>query len=866
MKISISIATFLLAGAGIAGIGSINPIESPLQGSDTLFNVTQDALNALTALGSSIGPASTYVGGGSGNGQSALVGGSQHIAPMSRMLNNGASICTKDTGNASGIVIGLDGVDIWGAGEQASNAATCNSAGNGLAYDGVNGQGFTSYKSVLALVYGGLDNTTGKVDCNSTKRNAVVNNWNSLFENSCSNTDAACINAAHGVTAGQPAKLWHAFRRDDASGTSDVFATILGITPNTSASSLNGFGASPYCNALNWDTSTANANCTAGAGKQYIGPGGVPQGFCGGVTTGAACVVGATYCTGTNLRCDPAPAANTCPSPSTCTATVATPDPCAGAACAVASGDSHRRPPLNTWGDDPDPNTNLRGEGDADVLPTSFQDNDPIRRSCIGTSVYTILRDGEEVCNRNGTLGLVLPIAASDFIADLPDPNHAGQNLVQFPMNPCGAFDLGLSVSVLTCAPRNTAKHAGVCPNGDLTFGASHTCEVPVDLINNTSQCQQIKSAGSVGIKQRGDVASSADGRIYNTHLHDGTTVDGSIGYAHETIPTTTATLSLDFAGAFNRIHQVATIPAAGAGHTGGCTQKDSTDQIACLTHADRCSIGYAGDGGGTYSQRYANGTCATGGAQCSINGNPCSYFGATSGGACVVASQFSAVPVASILVNKIAPSATTIQALGNGATEYPLARKLYLNSLNFSQGIDGGFPTGTFASGISEAELTLAKFESTTGTFGLCTAGTCSVGGAACSPNGSQCIAETRPSFDGIGPLLINDGFFTLGSQSPNGGNSNPFCEDFNQALVCADAGTINDNACARNPQFLNIAYTDAGLPGDPSSVPDANTTSTVCGNGVLDPFEECDPALPSTAWTCSVPGATSCSSTCRC
>ena len=237
-----------------------------------------------------------------------------------------------------------------------------------------------------------------------------------------------------------------------------------------------GFGTSPYCNALNWDSNkTTNTNCVAGAGKQFIGPGGVPQGFCA-ANPSVACVVSALFCgpgsdpVRLGLRCDPAPASNTCGGTGQCVVTNA---PCAaGDVCQPLAGDNHRRPPLNTWGDDPDPNTNLRGEADADVLSTSFQDNDPIRRVCVGTANYNILRDGEEVCNRNGTLGLVVPIAASDFIATLPDPNHPGQNLVQFPMNQCGSFSLGASAAVLTCAPRNTAKHASVCPNGDLTFGS----------------------------------------------------------------------------------------------------------------------------------------------------------------------------------------------------------------------------------------------------------------------------------------------------------------------------------------------------------------------------------------------------------
>ncbi len=850
MKASVSIATFLMVGAGVAGAGAITPIETPLLGSDTLFHVTQDAFNALALAGLSIGPASTFIGTGSAFGQSAMVAGKQHLAPMTRMMT--AEVCAVDTSLATGIVIGLDSVDVFGAVLQAGNASTCNASPGGFAFTGANGQGFVNYKGVLALIYGGLDTATGTVDCNGAKRQSVVNNWSALFENSCANTEPACTNAAHGVSPGQPAKLWHAFRRDEAANTADVFASLLGLSPSASATALNGFGTSPFCNALNWDTSAANANCVGGAGKQYIGPGGVPQGFCS-ITTTQACVIGATFCgPGSDplrlgARCDPAPATNVCGGTGQCIVTQA---PCpAGEVCQSLSGDKHRRPPLNVWGDDPDPNTNLRGESDADVLSTSFQDNDPIRRACLGASVYTVIRDAEEVCNRNGTLGLVVPVAATDFVSALPDPTHPGQNLVQYSMNSCSSFALGAATSVLTCAPRNLAKHAGVCPGGDLTFGSSHTCEVPIDIPNNTSQCQQGKTA-SPGIRQRLTFTATTDGRVYNLHMRDGTTTDGSVGYLHQV----SAGLSIDFAGAFNRIHQVATIPAAGAGHTAGCTLRDADDQVVCFTGADRCSVGFGANGATTYTQRYANGTCAGNGAPCSINGNPCAYFSGSPAGPCVVAAQPAATAVP-VQVNQVAPSVNTVQLLGDGLLEYPLSRKLYLNSLNFGFGVDSaGNPSdGGFDSGITLAELTLAQFESTVGTLGVCTSGVCSVGGAPCAAEGAPCASAP---FDGIAPILVNDGFFTVGPNSPRGADT-PFCEDFNAAVLC-DAGIANDNACFRNPPQW--------VPGDISPVPAAATLSTVCGNGVVDLFEECDPAAPPSDWVCSVPGATTCSNTCRC
>ena len=556
--------------------------------------------HALTLTG-------TYIGGGSGNGQSAMVQNTiQHIAPMSRMMNSGNALCGFGGGvsEASGIVIGLDAVTVLASTASGASAA-CNSSGNGLAYDGTNGQQFRSYKDVLALVYGGKDNLTGTVDCASARRKSIVDDWSSLFQDACSNGDPACADSAHG---GGPAKLWHAYRRDDASGTSDVFASILGLSPSTSASALNGFGTSPYCNALNWDVSSANANCALGANKQFIGPGGVP-------------------------------------------------DP-------IAADGIHRRPPPGTWGDSPDPTAGaLGGAAGADVLPTSFQDNDPIRRACIGGSTNNAARAGEEVCNINATLGVVVPMPATDFVREMNDPNHAGRKLEQYPTNPCNTFQAGAPAVVLTCATRGAGtKHNGECPNGDANLGGK--CQVPVDAAGNTSQCVSTK-ASVPALKIRATI-TSADGRAYNLQMRDGTTAPATIGYVRETIPTATATLALDFAGAYVRNHQVQSVPAS----LGGCRLKDATDQIGCFVHADRCSIGFAGDSATTWGDRNP------GGVTPSENG--------------------------AMLINKVAPSPRTVQLLGDGADEYPMSRKLYLNSL-----------VGFASVALTADELALARFDS---------------------------------------------------------------------------------------------------------------------------------------------------------
>jgi cysteine-rich repeat protein len=721
MRKSITVTTFLMAGTGAAGVTAL---PSPYQGSDTLFNVTTQAIAAA-----GLTPLNAYVGGGSGNAASAMsspsaAGATQQTGPMSRMPTNEGKICTFNGGtngstatSASGIVIGLDAVDVLSstlAGGQATLACngTADGQSNGLAFSGTTGvfsgsNATQNWKWVLALVYGGKDLSPGAPaaqDCNSTARRNLVANWTKLFQNGCTNTAAVCNDATHGGA------LWHAFRRDDTSGTSDVFAGLLGIAPGTSNSVANGFGRSPYCNAMNWDTAASNANCAAGNNMQWVGPGGIPD------TT-------------------------------------------------VDATGAHKQPPPGTWGTAPD---TTQGGFNADVLPTQFQDNDPIRRPCIGTAVGNPARPGEEVCNLDGKLGLVLPMPDSDWMLRLSPA------LQQYPTNACSAFRLGAPPTVFTCAIRGTGtKHSGECPNGDSLFGGG--CEVPYDSAGNTSQCvSDFPNVASIQVRSLGN----PDGRVYNLHMRDGTTTDGAIGYAQYNI----ASLGtfVDFTGGFSRIHQKETMLGTSANF---CQLVDMTDNIGCLAQADPCSIGYAGDGGKTWGAH-----------------NP--------GGA--VASNVDAMRIA-----QIAPATATVQKLGT-AGEYQASRKLYFVSLRGFANLAA--TTGDPAPGPAD-ELTLAKFEANPTTTGTNMRG-----------------------------ILLANGFFELGSLSPGGANT-PFCEDFNEDNVCNGGlgaggalGATNTNACPSNP---------TGIP----------TVSTICGNGTIEAFEECDDGANQTAL-----GTGKCSATCRC
>jgi len=228
MKKTIVIATFLAVGAGSAGVSALD-----LKGSDTLKEFTLSVINANVCPGAT---SLVYLGGGSGAGESAMTAATptQAVAPMSRFLNSGGA-----TPNAAeGVAFAADGITIsvskaHAACDANANSGTgCTAQAGGLRQSGtLNGGAYTlgtaavaGWRDVLRLVYFGLANTTGSNpdplaatplrDCNSAVRQDLVNNYGNLFQ------DAAC--GTGGCT-----QLTHAWRRDNLSGTTDVFRELV---------------------------------------------------------------------------------------------------------------------------------------------------------------------------------------------------------------------------------------------------------------------------------------------------------------------------------------------------------------------------------------------------------------------------------------------------------------------------------------------------------------------------------------------------------------------------------------------------------------------------------------------------------------
>jgi ABC-type phosphate transport system substrate-binding protein len=254
MRTSIASATFLLLGAGAAAVGATTGDNIALNGSDTLFQVTNKVMSLCNGI---VGHGLTYAGGGSGVGAAQMDLQLQEMAPMSRALKNSEycniststpPITTQATTNA--LMVGLDGVSVM-----ANSARICSpdlgQKNRTFQYTNATGNHtytLTSSLDVLRLVYAGTDSTgsyTGDLGCNGPIRKALVSNWQALFNANCGTApNCPAEYTVNGVTTDVTAGLTHAWRRSDLSGTTDAFQTLVNfgsrkVGPNPAAPNAN---------------------------------------------------------------------------------------------------------------------------------------------------------------------------------------------------------------------------------------------------------------------------------------------------------------------------------------------------------------------------------------------------------------------------------------------------------------------------------------------------------------------------------------------------------------------------------------------------------------------------------------------------
>jgi len=793
-----ALSAFALVAAGAAAVGATTDPTS-MKGSDTLFeifaNQTVDAGSVLGGLIRNCPGATgiTYVGTGSGNGESQIIAHtSQRIAPMSRAVNS--SGCNTDIGTSKGegIVFALDGVAINVAGDFgaacnapagtqgscaagqlcvdttgdstgdicASGAAQCNPSADdcsaatgatGLAYSktiavqdlngipgvqctphqyaygsnfntpsatpiaamtskvigctaGANSTSYTiggaggaaadqntaafAWRDVLRILLLGMPNGTlkaiGNRDCNSDLRWTLANNYAQIFQTDCASNNCSQIK--------------HVFRRDEFSGTTDVFLATLG---------MDGIDITKFDGTV-FNDGTAYKNS-----RSF---------FC-------------------NVRRSED--------------TWLFPDD----ARVNKSGFPTQTKPFNP------PYRRNETTGTAvnvyDTRPyfPEYQDADPIRRTCDDTNNGTgdpqqgsigapANLPTEQVCGARGTLGLVLPVS-------LP-PGSTANNL-RYPTDVCskGKF-------VLRLGPVKDNGLCDYCPNGDRCLGG--LCFFPVSASGVTA-CMNGQN-NLPAVIDTGHAVNAlpapyvADGRVYNLYLHDGTTnQDDSLRVANRTNELVNGNVvPVQHVGAYYRIHQTRSLNTPA--DTTACQQNDDTQHIACLVNASKCSLGYTGREGPELQQ----GTMAA-------------------------------------KVNNLEPTTACIQELlnnlssgdfGNPANNYPMSRKLFVNTMV-------GFENTDATNGLSAGELALSK----------CTAA----------------ISDARVSAFG---------FIPLPNTQSNPVLRDPFCQDYDGS-TCATPDTTD--ACTNNPAGIpsnsRVCKATAGTQG---SCPTGQLCTDLNADGVGD------------------------------
>jgi len=295
-------------------------------------------------------------------------------------------------------------------------------------------------------------------------------------------------------------------------------------------------------------------------------------------------------------------------------------------------------------------------------------DQDPIRRKCIGPTVnVSDAPDAprEEVCSADGQLGLVLPIS-------VPPGLTAAELYPSAPCEDTHDFEFGP-------APTRLTGDALRCPNGDApqdgkcflpvrtdtsrTSGFAFDClnwglNVPGALFDTDGNGQVFTDAPNT------DGKLNADGRAYNLILRR---PDGTIRTMARPNTNQVGSMAMPIVGAFYRLHSSRSGLAVPNDKRRCASATNSDDQIGCLAQLNPCSMGYARNG--------------------AVFNNPGNVAG---------------------LVNGVAPTQGTVQALVSGGTTYPLAAKLYLNTVRGFETLltssDPAAPTG------KDAELDLAK------------------------------------------------------------------------------------------------------------------------------------------------------------
>jgi cysteine-rich repeat protein len=571
-------------------VGAVVAEAQVLRGADTLNKLTDDLILACPGAAGL-----DFRAGGSNPAENALASGFQQVAPMSRFLAVNTAVCdnltTLDSTRAEGINFATNKLAVL---INPTHAADCDPGAaeacvvtKGLVNSACPALGSNSaWKNALRLVYFGLScddgvnpqRIAGVRDCTDPARLSLINNWGNLFEQptaACSGTECT--------------QLRHAFRRDEQSGSTDVFRQLTS-TNDAFHMGPNGY---PFCNEYPVDSLTP--------------------------VSGNACTTDAHCALGTNCI------SGLCTIP-------AVPPGCGNGAVAAGSeecddgnntnGDGCSAVCLKECGATPTCSANLTGVtslgGPGLPVPPygeSMQDCDPVRRSCAGNYDLALATSNistekaEEVCGNDGTLGVVLPISVPQSLLNVSPADPVALNEAAYSTAFCRQGRVISGGAPLVRAGLGLTRRFGLCPDGrvprgtvwdpverlakPITASSGVTCPIPATATND-ARClngRNNKPAITASAFVPGCVVPAAriDGRAFNLVLR---TAAGGIQ----------RTLDNQVVGAFYRMHTRRNLSASGADGTCNsdvcCREVDATRQVGCLVAASACSIGFSGING----------------------------------------------------------------------------------------------------------------------------------------------------------------------------------------------------------------------------------------------------------------------------
>jgi hypothetical protein len=669
MKKTVALATFAVAGSGAVGAGAVS-----IRGSDTLDALTQDMINTNEVSGTLLvrptnaaapictGPYAaaqsiTYLTGGSDLGEAQMANGLQEVAPMSRFLagapgSDPGTVCNPAVNagsptTAEGLVLALDTVVLVGS---ASNAGTttCNGT-HGLdsgactpdaGADTTTGVAWSTtiprtihgvsrpytlgnWQDVLNILYFGIvnpnfnhasDPEVGK-NCNSAIRNAIANNWGNFFQNQSCSGAAGDGNSVRCAGSGPCpcVQIQHAFRLDDASGTSYIFAALLGASPlpNATANPVPtavgnyGIGADPFCNDV------ANAGGTAWPGSnsattvvpnddQDYDPIRRPCAGGGGLSKGTA-----ANPNGTEQVCE----RGTANSSATATATAS-----GGGVSSITvtnPGSGYTAPPdVIIYG----------GKGTGAMATATLNSSGGVASITVtnpGTGYIGGFLAVPQVTiaqwTTGATLGFLLPVLRTNTVESRHNESPSidyqyNVNTTTNVANECNGSPIEVAWPTIPKPPgTGSGNNPGLCPNGDISGATGNACFVPADPNGNPNCISYFGRNSTPAAATCGSNQGSPDGVNCSTSGPGPNTVDVRTYnlYSYVFNPGTGVwSVTVDDAGrlllggAFYRIHTSQDMllpnqPATTVG-TAICTYLDAMQQIGCLVQASPCSIAYA--------------------------------------------------------------------------------------------------------------------------------------------------------------------------------------------------------------------------------------------------------------------------------